>query len=348
MSFSQSSENLTPDQSEAEQEFAQALSEEPADWSAEESVQDPAQQRRKKRTTITQEIVCRFLAEFNKPERATINAIAATVGISESAAKNILRKIGNGDYDCGEKILYRPKKKGRKPVRNEANERRVVEVLTYATTMTMEKAKDVLALENINMSVATISRIAHDQGLSFQKTTSRAGVVFTPDMIRKRHDYAVIVDEIPDEQLWYINGSGFNLHIAPLRAWAPKGTPPTQKVVANREANLTLLMVIGPDGIKYFELLDGAFDSKAFLASMRALVRRFRVLRPGEVTLVMDNARIHKAMGVTHFFREKGVEFQYLPHTLPTSTRSRTSSGRSRRIIGAPGFQQLGMIWRNN
>ena len=68
MSFSQSSENLTPDQSEAEQEFAQALSEEPADWSAEESVQDPAQQRRKKRTTINQEIVCRFLAEFNKPE----------------------------------------------------------------------------------------------------------------------------------------------------------------------------------------------------------------------------------------------------------------------------------------
>ena len=88
-------------------------------------------------------------------------------------------------------------------------------------------------------------------------------------------------------------------------------------------------MVIGPDGIKYFELLDGAFDSKAFLASMRALVRRFRVLRRGEVTLAMDNARIHKAMRVTHFFREKGVEFQYLPiHSRSQPDRERLRDGQ--------------------
>ena len=50
---------------------------------------------------------------------------------------------------------------------------------------------------------------------------------------------------------------------------------------------------------------------------MRALVRRFRELRSGEVTLVMDNARIHKARRVTEFFRENGVEFQYLPPYTP-------------------------------
>ena len=72
-------------------------------------------------------------------------------------------------------------------------------------------------------------------------------------------------------------------------------------------------MVIAPDGIKYFALRDGAFDSKAFLASMRALVRQFRVLRRGEVTLLMDNARIHKARRVTDSFREKVVEYRYLP-----------------------------------
>ena len=42
--------------------------------------------------------------------------------------------------------------------------------------------------------------------------------------------------------------------------------------------------VIGPDGIKYLEIRDGAFDSKAFLASMKALIRRFMELRRCEVT----------------------------------------------------------------
>ena len=73
------------------------------------------------------------------------------------------------------------------------------------------------------------------------------------------------------------------------------------------------MTAICPNGIRYFEIRDGAFNSKAFLSSMRALVRRFLVLRIGEVTLVMDNALIHKARLVMDFFNEKGVEFQYLP-----------------------------------
>ena len=42
--------------------------------------------------------------------------------------------------------------------------------------------------------------------------------------------------------------------------------------------------VIGPDGIKYLEIRDGAFFSKAFLESMKALIRRFLELRRCEVT----------------------------------------------------------------
>ena len=110
MSLSQSLKTLTPDQSEAAQELDEDFSEDTADWSAEDSAHDPAGQRRRKKTTLNQEIVCRFLTEFNKPKRPSVNVIAAAVGISESAAKIFVRKILDGDYDCGNKIPYRPKK----------------------------------------------------------------------------------------------------------------------------------------------------------------------------------------------------------------------------------------------
>ena len=70
--------------------------------------------------------------------------------------------------------------------------------------------------------------------------TSMDGVVFTRDNIEQRYNYAVLVNRIPDEQLWFLDESGFNLHTAPLRAWAQKGRPPTQQVVANRETKLTV------------------------------------------------------------------------------------------------------------
>ena len=111
MSLSESTETLTPDQSEDAKELADDFSEDITDCSAEDSAHGPAEQRReKKRMTLNQEIVCRFLTEFNKPKRPSVNVIAAAVGISESTAMIFLRKIRDGDYDCGNKIPYRPKK----------------------------------------------------------------------------------------------------------------------------------------------------------------------------------------------------------------------------------------------
>ena len=42
--------------------------------------------------------------------------------------------------------------------------------------------------------------------------TSMDGVVFTRDNIEQRFNYAVLVNRIPDEQLGFLDESGFNLH----------------------------------------------------------------------------------------------------------------------------------------
>ena len=317
MSVSQSSVSSTPEQSEDFQESSEETSQDSEEVPMETPAQEPADGGRKKRTTLTHEIVTRFLEEFNKPDRSTIKNTAEKVGISFTTAKKLLRDIRCGNYDCGDMIVYHAMPKGRKPVRNEKNETRVKEVLTQSTTVTLEKAKEILAAENINMSRATICRIAKDQDLSYQKTTSRAGVVFTRDSIEKRHDYAVQVDGIPNHLVWFLDETEFTLHIAPLRAWSKRGKTPVQPVPANRQTNLSLLMCIGHDGVKYTAHRDGAFTAKAFLESIRALSRQFPEVRHGEVTLVMDNAPIHRARCVVDYLNRKGINYLYLPPYSP-------------------------------
>ena len=343
MSSSQSIESLSPEPSQDSREPSEGIVETDAEEATTEPAQEPSERERKKRTTITHEIVTRFTNEYNKNSGASLKKIAETVGISYHTAKNLMRKIRLGDYNSGDKIVYFSVAKGRKPVRNEANERRVVEVLTQSTTMTLEKAKEVLAAENIRMSRATISRIAKDQKLSYQKTTSRAASVFTRDSNEKRHNYAVRVHEIPNNLIWYLDESGFNLHIVPDRSWAKKGKTPVQRVPANRQRNLSLLICIGHDGVKSYELRDGAFISKTFLVYIKRLAHRFPEVRHGRVTLVMDNARIHHAKCVVDYFDRKGIKYLYLPRTPRTSTRLRTSSAFSRRTTGAWAFRRPGI-----
>ena len=107
--------------------------------------------------------------------------------------------------------------------------------------------------------------------------------MISPPELEQRFNDAVPDNWIPDEQLWFIVDSVFNPHTATLRAWAQKGRPSTRHVGANRETKLTV-EVIGPDEIKFLEIRDGAFFSKAFLESMKALIRRFLELRRCEVT----------------------------------------------------------------
>ena len=183
MSSSQSIESLSPEPSQDSREPSEDIEETDVEEATTEPAREPSERERKKRTTITHEIVTRFTTEYNMNSGASLKKIAETVGISYHTAKNLMRKIRLGDYNSGDKIVYFSVAKGRKPVRNEANERRVVEVLTQSTTMTLDKAKEVLAVKNIHMSRATISQIEKDQKFSFQKTASSAAFVFTPDGI---------------------------------------------------------------------------------------------------------------------------------------------------------------------
>ena len=114
--------------------------------------------------------------------------------------------------------------------------------------MTVARAKAELHRRGVDMSSSTIWRISTKLlHLSHKKISTKPAVVFDDQVTEQRFDYAQRVNELPDQELWFLDESGFNLHIAPLRCWAPKGTrPPVLAVPTNRGVNVSLLMCISP------------------------------------------------------------------------------------------------------
>ena len=89
---------------------------------------------RKKRKTITPEIVRLVVEQARREKRPSNKEIAANVGISYQTLLNLLKKINNGELDCEDGVLYVPEKKGRKPIITKAKIARTKELLT-ATPM---------------------------------------------------------------------------------------------------------------------------------------------------------------------------------------------------------------------
>ena len=230
---------------------------------------------------------------------------------------NLLKRINDGEYDFEDEVVYIPEKKSRKRIMTKATAARAKEILTASTTATLDTAREVLAEEGIEASRATIYRMTVKENISVQMVTPKPGVVFTQKNVNKRLEYARQVDPIPDEELWFIDESGFNLHLAPLRCWSEVGHTPVQPVPANRGQNVSLLMCISLDGIMYYQTQDGAYNAEEFAEFLEALADHFPQVHDGQVTLVMDNAPIHHAAIVRDFLTDNGIKHLFLPPYSP-------------------------------
>ena len=78
-----------------------------------------------------------------------------------------------------------------------------------------------------------------DVNISHQTVSLKPEISFTQQTTEKRHEYTVQVFELLDEELWFLDESGFNLHVAPLGCWSGVGQTPVLPVPTNREKSVT-------------------------------------------------------------------------------------------------------------
>ena len=190
---------------------------------------------RKKRTTVTKAMVASVIAQLTRHHPPTLKQIAESVGLSVSTVKKLVASIRRGVFDHNGVVDWFPRKKGRRPKVNAQTATRVQNLLTGDPTMTLRKASGVLARDNVALGKSSVWRIARAEGLSVQMITLKASVVNLPEMFDERFAYAAIVNTMPDAELWFMDESGFNLHVSPLRCWSRVGRTPVQTVPRNRE-----------------------------------------------------------------------------------------------------------------
>ena len=241
--------------------------------------------------------------------------IARVVDLSYSCVKSVMKKIG--EMDDEELQEFEVVKLGRKVKATPEMARMVKDHLTQSRMATLSTAKRHLEDAGIVLGKTTIWRLVHSDSLSFKRTALKGEVTLTQRVIESRVAYATLVNSIPDDQLLFLDETGFNLHLGVTRAWSEVGQTPVLVVPTNKGTNVSALVCISTAGIKSIEVKDGAFNSTDFVSFLTDLVNQSPEVSGGGATVVMDNARIHHAVNVTRFLMEKGVRNIFLPPYSP-------------------------------
>lgn len=134
-------------------------------------------------------------------------------------------------------------------------------------------------------------------------------------MVAARSSFCQLREDLPVEQLIFIDESGCHPGIGPLRGWAPKGVPlfgPEQ--VYARKQHISIIGAIGFDGTIARATVRGGVGSREFRRFIEhALVPH---LQPGHI-VCMDNLNAHKNKAVRELIQAKDADVLFLPPYSP-------------------------------
>jgi transposase len=122
------------------------------------------------------------------------------------------------------------------------------------------------------------------------------------------------VNELPAQQMVFVDECGSNSALTPLYARAPKGERAQGHVPRNRGKNTTLIASLSLEGMGAAMILEGSANGAAFERYVEQLLAPS--LHAGQI-VVMDNLRAHKGEGVRQAIEAKGCHVLFLPGYSP-------------------------------
>ena len=253
---------------------------------------------------------------WTREPNISVKEIAATVGLSYGCVRATIKNIAQYE-EIGLPLADIITKKGRRPKINREIARQVKEHLTSDRTASLASAVQTLNAMGIGVKKTSVLRITQDSHVSFKMVSKKSDAVLTLHVIEQRFTYATIVSEIANNRLFFIDETGFNLHVGVPRSWSEVGETPVLVVQANGGRDVSAVVCISAGGVKHVVSKDGAFNGNDFIAFLTDLLALCHELRRHEATIVMDNTRIHHAVDVVDFLNDKGIDHFFLPPYTP-------------------------------
>ncbi|KAG0438483.1 hypothetical protein DMUE_3060 [Dictyocoela muelleri] len=130
-----------------------------------------------------------------------------------------------------------------------------------------------------------------------------------------RNQYGSFISNIRNDQLIFIDETGFNLHLAPKFGYSQRNTKCYVNVPNSKGSNVSLLCAINIQGILAYKIKVGSFKSIDFLSYINNVLPS---AEPNDrICIVMDNASIHKTSDVLQALYNRGYMVKFLPPYSP-------------------------------
>ncbi|XP_031337186.1 uncharacterized protein LOC116166371 [Photinus pyralis] len=203
-------------------------------------------------------------------------------------------------------------KKGRKPNNNGELWDAIENILVQECTLTIQQIIERLP-GHLKCNRNKVAKVLKQHSYKKKRAKKIPHERNSRANIQARKMYATAMAAVNDDNMIFIDESGFNLHLGPLYGYTPPGITPSVEVPGNRGTNISLLLAIGASKIVGFFTRVGAINSNDYKTFLETVV----LPQIEDDIIIMDNARIHHANDVSNFFRENNVRHRYLPPYSP-------------------------------
>ncbi|KAG0434715.1 Transposable element Tc3 transposase [Dictyocoela muelleri] len=269
---------------------------------------------RKTRNYITKETIRNFLHLLRLEKKQS--EIMSALNLSRSTVNRMTQRAINGDFDEDKKIIStEERKRGPKKDISLRTDAINLELAINSCTTLNSISLNLKNNRSITTSLATISRNIKSMGFT-RKIISKIPISRNSDANKTtRYIYANLIREISDNELIFLDESGFNLHLTRKYGYSKKNCKAYTTVPNSKGANVSFLCSISIEGIYCFRIKVGSFKSSDmldFISNELPLLTN-RIVKH----IVLDNASIHKTNDVVRAFAQRGYILHFLPPYSP-------------------------------
>jgi hypothetical protein len=174
-----------------------------------------------------------------------------------------------------------------------------------------------------------------------QKKTAHAAEQDRPDILKRREEWFEGQLDLDPDQLVFIDETWASTNMARRYGRAPRGERLRAGVPHGHWKTTTFVAGLRRSGMVARWVLDGPMNGEAFTTYVTHVLAP--ELSPGDI-VIMDNLPAHKGAAEREAIEAAGAKLLFLPppafagagSTVPTSTRSRWLSRKSRRTFAKP------------
>ncbi|KAI0978187.1 hypothetical protein GJ496_011497 [Pomphorhynchus laevis] len=234
--------------------------------------------------------------------------------------RNTIRKIVK-DYDSGKEFVSANEKRRETcKLRNQVlkpEERGILSVISCNNSFIQKEIKERVNEQfRVMMSQATISRKLKKLEITRKILTCFPIERDTESRIDDRAVYASDISALGNENLVFLDETGFNLHTSRSYGYSPVNTKAFISVPANRNIKRSVMCIIGINGLIAYERRKGAYNHSTFIEFIRSRLIPYFQQHPGKF-LVIDNASFHHARDVQALLSDSGILIKFVVQYSP-------------------------------